>query len=82
MMPGLGEKYSIEIETISKPRSDYQTEEYRSSGLPSAPAILINGELVKGDIAQDKLEALICSHLGIEPPEVKKGFLGNIFGGR
>lgn len=81
-MPGLGEKYSIEIEAISKPRNDYQTEEYRASGLPTAPSIEVNGELaVKGDISQDKLEALICRHLGIEPPDVKKGFLGNIFGG-
>ena len=28
MMPRLGEKYDIEIETISKPRADYNTDEY------------------------------------------------------
>ncbi len=82
MMPGLGKKYGVDIETISKPLDDYHTDEYYASGLPIAPSIIINGELaVKGDIPQDKLEALVCRHLGIEPPEVKKGFFGNIFGG-
>ncbi len=84
MMPGLGEKYKdIDIETITKPLDDYHTDEYYASGLPIAPTILMNGEpVVKGDISREKLEALICQHLGIEPPPVKKGFLGNIFGGR
>ena len=81
-MPGLGKKYDIEIETIAKPLDDYHTDEYYASGLPIAPCIFVNGEkAVEGDIAEDKLEALICKHMGIAPAEVKKSFLGKILGG-
>ncbi len=85
MLPGLGKKYSgIEIETITRPFDDYHTEEYYASGLPIAPAIVIDGKTaVTGDISQDRLEALICQNLGMAAPEVKKGFsLGSIFGRR
>lgn len=83
MMPGLGKRYNVEIETISKPLDDYHTDEYYASGLPIAPTILINGETVlTGDISEEELEALIYQHLGMEPSSRKKGFLGKIFGGR
>ena len=83
MLPGLGKKYDIEIETISKPLDDYHTDEYYASGLPIAPTIIVNGETaVVGDITQEKLETLICQRLGIDPPNVKKGLLKNFFGGR
>ncbi len=80
MMPGLAERYEIEIETISKPREEYNTNEYSETGLPTAPAIMIDDEVaVKGaDISEEKLEAVICQHLGLEPP-VEKGFLGKLF---
>ncbi len=80
MSPSLGERYEIEIETVSKPREEYKSDEYLKTGLPAAPAIMIADEIiVKGsDISEDKLEATICKHLGIDPPE-RKGFLGKLF---
>jgi len=36
----------VEIETISKPRQEYRTEEYARLGLPPAPAIMVGDELV------------------------------------
>jgi hypothetical protein len=77
-MPRLGEKYDIEIETISKPRAEYTTEKYLELGLPKAPAIMVEDEiLVEGsDISEDKLEEIICKHLGLpSPAPQKKGIL-------
>ena len=34
IIPRLGEKYPVEIETISKPYQEYRTEEYAKLGLP------------------------------------------------
>ncbi len=80
-MPRLGEKYDITIENISKPRAEYATAEYLEQGLPKAPAIIVGDEiLIEGsDISEEKLEAVICKHLGISPPEPqKKGIFGRI----
>jgi len=65
--PRLGEKYDIQIETISKPRAEYETGEYLESGWPKAPAIMVGDEIaVQGaDISDDNLEALICKHLAL-----------------
>ena len=83
MMPRLGQKYAIEIEIISKPIADYQTDEYFELDLPAAPAVMVAEEIVvEGtDVAEDKLEAVIRRHLGLPPqqPE-KKGFLKRLFG--
>jgi hypothetical protein len=82
MMPRLGEKYDIEIETISKPRAEYATAEYLEQGLPKAPAIIVGDEiLIEGsDIAEDKIEAVICKTLGLSPPKrQKKGIFGRFF---
>lgn len=83
MMPRLGQKYEIEIETISKPIADYQTDEYFELDLPTAPAVMVGEEIVVegADVAEDKLEAVIRRHLGLPPqqPE-KKGFLKRLFG--
>lgn len=67
MIPSLGEKYNVEIEAISKPRTEFQKAAYLSSGLPAAPAIMVGGELVvQGrDIEEAKLETIICRHLGL-----------------
>ncbi len=81
MMPRLGDTYDIEIETTSKPPSEYNTDEYFELDLPVAPAIMIGDDiLVEGsDISEEKLEAAICEKLGIEPPEPKKkGILGRL----
>ena len=82
MMPGLGEKYDIDIETISKPKAEYNTDEYFELDLPVAPAVMVGDEIVvEGiDVSDDKLEAVICRHLGLPPPAPrKKGGLGRIF---
>ena len=81
MMPRLGETYDIEIETISKPPSEYNTDEYFELDLPVAPAIMIGDDILTegSDISDDKVETAICEQLGITPPEPKKkGILGRL----
>ncbi len=46
MMPRLGQRYDIEIETISKPMAEYQTDEYFELDLPVAPAVMVGEEIV------------------------------------
>jgi len=41
MMPRLSEKCDIEIETISKPIAEYNTDEYYELDLPVAPAVIV-----------------------------------------
>lgn len=80
-MPGLGEKYEIEIDTLSKPKAEYMTDEYFELDLPIAPAIMVEDEiLVEGtDISQGKLESAICMHLGLpQPEETKTGIFKNL----
>ena len=69
-MPRLGEQYDIEIESISKPREEYNTDEYFELDLPVAPAVMVGDEiLVEGsDVKEDELEAEICRQLGLPPP--------------
>ncbi len=81
MMPRLGEKYDIEIETISRPKAEYAAPEYRELGLPKAPAVMLGDEVVvKGaDASEKNLEAMICEHLGMPAPEPqKRGIFGRI----
>lgn len=84
MMPRLGDKYDIETEVISKPRAEFNTDEYFALDLPVAPAVMVGDEIVVegSDIAEEKLEAAICRHLGLPEPEPpKKGIVGKLFGG-
>ena len=46
MIPGLGEKYEVEIETIAKPKDDYMTDEYFELDLPVAPAVMVGGPVM------------------------------------
>ena len=81
-MPRLGQRYELEIETISKPNAEYQTDEYFELDLPVAPAVMVAEEIVVegSDIPEDELEAVICRHLGLPPPESrKKGVIGRLF---
>ena len=80
-MPRLGEKYEIDIETISKPIAEYQTDEYFELDLPVAPAVMVAEEIVVegSDIAEDKLAGTICRHLGLPEPEPRKGFFRRLF---
>ncbi len=73
-MPRLGETYDIEMETISKPREEYNTDEYFELDLPVAPAVMVGEEIVVegSDISEEKLEGAICKHLGLPPSEPKK----------
>jgi len=74
MMPRLGERYDIGIETISKPREEYNTDEYFELDLPVAPAVMVGEEIVVegSDVSDEKLEEVICKHLGLPPPQPKK----------
>ena len=42
----LGESYDIDIEVTSKPRADYNTDEYFALDLPVAPAIMVGDEII------------------------------------
>ena len=80
-MPGLGKKFDIQIETISKVKAEYMTDEYFELDLPVAPAVMVEDEiLVEGsDISQGKLESAICRHLGLpEPEKTRRGFLARL----
>jgi predicted HAD superfamily phosphohydrolase YqeG len=82
MMPRLGQKYEIGIETVSKPKAEYLTDEYFELNLPVAPAVMVGDEiLVEGtDVSEEELETVICRHLGLPPPEPqKKILLGRLF---
>ena len=77
-MPRLGDKYDIEIKTTSKPKEEYVTDEYFELDLPVAPAVMVGDEIVvEGtDVSEEKLEAVICRHLGLAAPNLrKKGIL-------
>lgn len=84
MMPRLGEKYKdIEIEVTSKPKAEYQNDDYFALDLPVAPAVMVGEEIVVegANIAQDKVEMIICRHLGLPEPEPeKKGIFGRLLG--
>ncbi len=79
MMPRLDKKYDIEIETISKPPEEYNTDEYFQLDLLIAPAVMVGEEIVAegSDVSEEKVVAVICEHLGLAAPEPqKKGVLG------
>lgn len=79
MMPRLGKKYDIVIETIAKPKEEYLTDEYFELDLPVAPAVMVGEEIVvEGtDVREDHLESVICSQLGLPAPQSgRNGALG------
>ena len=67
MLPRLGEKYNLEIETLSKPRDHYRTAEYLASGQPAAPALMLADELIiQGcPINEEALESAIRNKLSM-----------------
>ncbi len=82
-MPRLGEKYPVKIEVISKPKAEYQTDEYFELDLPVAPAVMVAEEIVvEGEnVSEHEVEKFICRHLGLpEPEEPKKGMLKKLLG--
>ncbi|MGD9301057.1 MAG: hypothetical protein PVI13_05745 [Desulfobacterales bacterium] len=74
MIPGLGKKYDIEIETIARPNADYMTDEYFELDLPVAPAVMVGDKIVvEGtDVSEIDLEKAICRHLGLPEPKPRK----------
>ena len=82
MMPRLGERYEIDIETIEKPKDEYLTDEYFELDLPVAPAVMVGDEILveSTDVSEDKLEDAICRHLGLAGPPKKKSIFSNITG--
>ena len=81
MMPGLGEKYEIDIETTSMPQEAYLTDEYFERDLPVAPAVMVGEEIVvEGTgISAHELEKAICRQLGLPEP-ARGGLMGRLFG--
>lgn len=74
----MGQKYEIEIETISKPKAEYLTDKYFELDLPVAPAVMAGEEIVVegSDVPEDRLEMVVCQHLGLPTPKPrKKGIL-------
>jgi len=65
----LGEKYEIEVETVSKSRDEYQSHAYKASGLPAAPAVMVGDEIAAQgpSISEAGLEPVIRRHLGMPP---------------
>ncbi len=82
MSSRLGAEYPIKIETTSKPRAEYQTEEYMELDLPRAPAIMVEDEVVVegSDVSEEEVVAEIRKQLGMPPlkPE-RKGVLERLF---
>jgi hypothetical protein len=65
MMPRLGAKYDIDIETIAKPKADYMTDKYFELDLPVAPAVMVGEEIVVegSDVSEEKLESVLRKYL-------------------
>ena len=84
-MPSLGDKYDIKIQTTSKPKADYMTDEYFELDLPVAPAVMVDDEIVVegADISTHDIESAICRHLDLPEPEgpSRGGLLGRFFKG-
>ncbi len=81
MMPRLGRKYDIEIETIAKANAEYMTDEYFELDLPMAPAVMVADEIVVegADVSEHELEKFLCQHLDLpEPQAPRKGVFGRI----
>jgi hypothetical protein len=81
-MPGLGENYGIKIETISKPKAEYITDEYFELELPVAPAVMVGDEIIVegSDIGKFKVETEICKQLDLPLPKPEsKGFFKKLF---
>ncbi len=78
----MGAAYPINIETTSKPKAEYETDEWAETDLPCAPAIIIGEEVVTegSDVTEEKVVAEIRKRLGMPPLEPeKKGILGRLF---
>lgn len=81
-MSSMGTKYKVEIKVTSKPKAEYETDEYFAYDLPVAPAVMVGEEiLVEGtDVDPYVLETAICKQLDLPIPDrKKKGLLKKLF---
>ena len=69
----MGQKYAIDVEVIAKSREAYQAEAYVASGLPAAPAVMVDDEVAgQGpEISEEKLEEVIRRHLRLPPSKTQ-----------
>lgn len=74
MMPRLGDRYQVEINVTSKPKVEYETDEYFALDLPVAPAVMVGEEIIVegADVSEYEIEVCICRHMGLPEPERKK----------
>ncbi len=65
MLPRLGALEGVKAETTSLPREEYKSDSYRQSGLPAAPAIMIDDEIVTQgqDMTESHLLELLSTRL-------------------
>ncbi len=58
MMARLGDKYKIEFEITSKPKSEYETDDYFALDLPVTPAVMVGEEIIVegSDVSDHDLE--------------------------
>ncbi len=78
----MGATYPVDIETTSKPRAEYQSDEWADTDLPCAPAVMIGEEVVAegSDVTEEKVVAEIRKQLGMPALEPeKKSVLGRLF---
>jgi len=63
MLSGLDSMDGVEIEVISKTRGEFKSEAYRQNGLPPAPALMLDDEVVVqgGPITEEKLRELVAA---------------------
>jgi hypothetical protein len=80
MMPRLGAKYPVDIEITSKPKAEYQTDEYFELDLPVAPAVMVGDEIVVegADVSEHEVEVCVCRQLGLPDPGPQKGVLSRL----
>ena len=66
----MAHKYEMDVEEISMSREEYQSESYKTSGLPAAPAVMVGDEIAGqgAGISEEKLEEVIRNHLGLKTP--------------
>jgi hypothetical protein len=63
----------MDVDTVSKSREEYQSEAHRTSGLPAAPAVMVEDEIAAQGpgISEEKLEEVIRRHLRIPPSKTQ-----------
>jgi len=65
----LGQKYALDVETVAKSREAFQAAAYVATGLPAAPAVMVENELAAQgpSLSDEGVEAVIRRHLGLPP---------------